>query len=244
MYMDLTFDEAIFGTKKTINLNISEDCDECSGRGGIGEKTCSNCHGTGQESRQQNTIFGTFMTKTTCSVCGGKGVVFDKKCSKCHSTGKIKTNKNLDVKIPAGVDDGIRLRLAGKGESGTNGGANGDVYIEFRVKEHPLFQRDDNDIYLVLPISITDACLGTKIDVPTIYGPVTMTIPAGSKTNDKQRLKGKGIKNATTNRTGDMYVILDIIIPKKLTKEQKKLFEQLKETDLKGNAYDKIKKYL
>ena len=244
IHMNLDFDEAVFGTKKTINLNLDEDCSECHGKGGIGEKQCPTCHGSGTEAKQQTTFFGTFMTRTTCSTCGGKGVSYDKKCSKCHGKGKINTNKDIEVKIPAGVDDGNRLRLKGKGEAGYNGGPNGDVYIEFRVKEHPIFKRDEDDIYLVLPITITDAVLGAKIDVPTLYGSITLTIPAGSKSNDKHRIKGKGVKNVNSGRAGDMYVILDVTIPKKLSKEQKKLFESLKETNLKDNSYDKIKKYL
>ena len=244
IHMSLEFDEAVFGTTKTINLNLDEDCSECHGKGGTGEKRCPTCHGTGTEAKQQSTLFGTFMTKTTCSTCGGKGVTYDKKCSKCRGKGKINKNKDIEVKIPAGVDDGNRLRLKGKGEAGYNGGPNGDVYIEFSVKEHPIFKRDEDDIYLVLPITITDAVLGSKIDVPTLYGSVTLTIPAGSKSNDKHRLRGKGVKNVNSGRAGDMYVILDVTIPKKLSKEQKKLFESLKQTNLKDSSYDKIKKYL
>ena len=244
MRMDLTFEEAIFGTTKSIKLDVNEECMECHGKGGKGEKTCPTCHGKGQETRQQNTLFGTFMTNTTCSNCNGKGVIYESKCSKCHGNGKIKVNKTIEVKVPAGVDTGNRLRLAGKGESGINGGANGDLYLEFKVKDHPLFQRDDNDIYLVLPITITDAVLGAKVDVPTLYGTVTLTIPAGSKTNDKHRLKGKGVSDVNSGRKGDMYVILDIQVPKKLTRDQKKLFEQLNKTNLKDSSFDKIKKYL
>ncbi len=245
LHINLTFDEAVNGCKKTINLNLNEKCDECNGKGGKGEKTCPTCHGTGQEKRQQNTLFGTFVTNTTCSTCGGKGVTFSEKCSKCRGTGHIKSNKDIEVKIPAGVDTGNRLRLAGKGEAGTNGGPNGDVYIEFNVKEHPIFKRDENDIYLVLPISITDAVLGAKIDIPTLDGTVTLSIPAGSKTNDKHRLKGKGIKDVNNGRRGNMYVILEIETPKKLTREQKKLFEELQKTDLKtSSSFDNIKKYL
>jgi len=245
MRINLTFEESIFGCTKDINLDVHESCKECSGKGGIGEKTCQTCHGTGQETRQQNTLFGTFMTNTTCSTCLGRGVTYEKSCSKCHGTGKIKTNKNIEVKVPAGVDTGNRLRLAGKGEAGINGGPNGDVYLEFNVKEHPIFQRDENDIYLVLPISITDAVLGGKVDVPTIYGTISLTIPAGSKSNDKHRLKGKGVSDVNTGRKGDMYIILDVEIPKKLSRDQKKLFESLKKTDLKeSSSFDKIKKYL
>ncbi len=245
MKINLTFEEAIFGCTKTIHLDINDKCEACGGKGGTGEKTCPTCHGSGQESRQQSTLFGTFMTNTTCSTCGGKGVTFESKCSKCRGTGRIRSSKSIDVKIPAGVDDGNRLRLAGKGEAGLNGGPNGDVYLEFSIKSHPLFQRDENDIYLVLPISITDAVLGAKKDVPTLYGTVTLTIPAGSKANDKHRLKGKGVADVNTGRKGDMYVILDIETPKKLSREQKQLFEALSKTNLEDNSsFDKIKKYL
>ncbi len=243
--MDLTFEEAVFGCKKEVELNIQENCDTCHGKGGFDEETCSTCHGSGQMTSEQRTLFGTFMTKTTCSTCGGKGRTYKTKCSTCKGTGKIRTHKVKEVKIPAGVDTGNRLRLAGAGEAGYNGGPNGDVYIEFRVKEHPLYERDGNDIYLKLPITITDAVLGTKRDVPTLYGTVKLAIPAGSSSGDKHRLKGKGIEDVQTGRKGDMYVILDIHIPKKLSKEQKKLFEELAQTKLDdSNTFEQVKKYL
>ena len=245
MRINITFEEAAFGTEKDINVDLYETCDNCHGSGGIGEKTCSNCKGTGIETRQQSTMFGSFMTNTTCSHCHGSGITYDSKCSKCHGTGKTKINKTISVKVPAGINDGNRLRLAGKGGAGYNGGPNGDIYLEFSVKEHPIFKRDDNDIYLVLPISVTDAILGTKLEVPTLYGTVKLTIPAGSKTNDKHRLKGKGVSDVNSGRKGDMYVVLEIIVPKKLSREQKKLFEELAKTDLKDSSeFTKIQKYL
>lgn len=243
--MNLTFDEAVFGCTKSLNIDIDEKCDECNGKGGKGEKTCSTCSGSGQITSKQATMFGAFMTKTTCPDCHGSGVVYSSKCSNCHGIGKVRKNKTIEVKIPAGVDSGNRLRLAGKGEAGANGGANGDIYIEFNVKSHPIFERDDNDIYLSLPLTISEAVLGTKKDVPTLYGTVKLTIPSGSSSGDKHRLKGKGISDVNNGRKGDMYVVLDIIIPKKLTKEQKKLFESLGNTKLDdGIEFDKIKKYL
>ncbi len=243
--MNLTFEEAAFGTHKTLNLNVSTKCDQCSGKGGSGEKTCSTCGGSGTMTKEQNTLFGTFMTRTTCSTCGGKGKTYESKCSKCKGTGTISENKDIDVKIPAGVDTGNRLRLAGKGEAGQNGGPNGDIYIEFTVKDHPLYERENSDIYLTLPITITDAVLGNKVDVPTLYGTVKLTIPSGSKSGDKHRLKGKGLEEPNSGRKGDMYVILDIQVPSKLSKEQKKLFESLKATNLDDTqAFKTIKKYL
>lgn len=243
--INLTFEEAVFGCKKTININTSESCVECNGKGGHDESVCPTCHGSGSVTAEQRTLFGTFMTKTTCTTCQGSGRTFKETCKKCRGTGRIKVNKDLEVKIPAGVNTGNQLRLSGKGEAGVNGGPNGDVYLEFNVKEHPLFVRDDNDIYLTLPLTITEAILGCKKDIPTIYGTVTLTVPEGSETNDKQRLKGKGVEDVNTGRKGDMYVVLKIITPKKLSRDQKKLLEQLSKTDLEsGNEFKKLREYL
>lgn len=243
--MNITFEEAVFGCKKTININVSEECSECNGKGGHNEKTCSTCHGSGEQVIEQRTMFGTFASRTTCTTCNGKGKTYETRCSKCNGKGKVNKNKDIELKVPAGVDTGNRLRLAGKGETGINGGPNGDVYVEFSVKSHPLFERDENDIYLTLPITITEAVLGTKKDVPTLYGNIKLTIPAGSSTGDKHRIKGKGVEDVQTGRHGDMYVILDIHIPKKISKEQKKLFEQLEKTTLDdSDKFKKIEKYL
>lgn len=243
--INLTFEEAVFGCKKDIEIDTMVECDNCHGKGGHDEKTCSTCHGSGQVTSEQRTIFGSFATRSTCPTCHGKGSTFDKKCNKCNGNGRVRENKTVEVKIPAGVDTGNKLRLSKKGEAGINGGSNGDLYLEFRVKDHPLFEREENDIYLKLPITITEAVLGCKKDVPTLSGSVKLSIPSGSKTNDKHRLKGKGIADPQTGRKGDMYVIIDIHIPKKLSKEQKKLFEALAKTKLDdSDKFDKIKKYL
>lgn len=245
MRVNLTFEEAVFGCKKTINVPVSNDCKSCDGKGGHGEKKCSTCHGTGVVTTEQRTMFGSFMSRTTCPNCNGEGVTFDSTCTSCHGTGKTTKNTDIEVKIPAGVDSGNQLRVPGKGEPGSNGGPNGDLYLEFDVKEHELFMRDNDDIYLELPITITEAVLGCKKDIPTLYGNVKMTIPEGSESGDKHRLRGKGIENVRTGSKGNMYVILRIVIPKKLTKEQKKLFEQLEDTDLEsGTNFRKIRDYV
>ncbi len=245
MRINLTFEEAVFGCKKVINLDVTEDCDSCNGLGGHGEKTCPTCHGSGQVTSEQRTILGSFMTRSTCSACSGKGKIFESTCSKCRGTGRLKKNKDIEVKIPAGVDTGNQLRLAGKGEAGYNGGANGDLYLEFNVKAHPLFEREENDIYITLPLTITEAILGTKKDIPTLYGTVKLTIPAGTQNGDKQRLRGKGVEDVQTGRKGDMYVITKVIIPTKLSRDQKKLFEQLNDTNLEDSIeFKKYKEYL
>jgi len=244
MRVNLTFDEAINGCKKTINVDVMESCSECNGKGGFDEKTCSTCHGSGTITQEQRTILGSFMTRTTCPHCEGKGKIYAKTCSKCKGAGKTKTNKDLEVKVPAGIDTGNQLRLAGKGEAGTNGGPNGDIYLEFKVEEHPLFVRSDNDIYLELPITITDAVLGCKKDIPTLNGEIKLTIPNGTKSGEKHRLRGKGIQNVNGFGKGDMYVIINVVTPTKLTKEQKKLFESLAKTDLENEEeFKRYKKY-
>lgn len=241
--MNLTFEEAVFGTTKEIDLDVMEDCPKCHGEGGHGRKTCPKCHGSGVEQVEQRTMFGTFVSETTCSTCKGKGSTYEEVCKQCHGNGKVKKHKTISVKVPAGVDTGNQLRMAGLGEEGTNGGPAGDVYLEFSVKEHEFFIRDENDIYLRVPITITEAVLGIKKEIPTIHGNVKLTIPAGSETNDKHRLKGKGIKNVNTGHVGDMYVLINVIIPKKLTKDQKKLFEKLEDSGLDEVEIRKFKKF-
>ena len=232
MQMKLSFEEAVFGCKKTIRVDVVEECSECDGKGGFGETTCDKCHGSGTITSEQHTIFGSFLSKTTCTKCGGAGKTYDRTCSHCHGKGSVKNNKEIEVKVPAGVDTGTRLKLSGKGSAGANGGPNGDLYIEFNVAEHEFFVRDENDIYIEAPITITEAVLGCKKEIPTLYGNVTLTIPAGSESGDKHRIKGKGINNEATRRKGDMYIVLKIVTPKKLTKEQKRLLEELNETNL------------
>lgn len=245
MRINLTFEEAIHGCKKTVNLDTTENCTSCNGVGGSGETTCSTCHGSGTVTTEQRTLFGTFMSKTTCPTCKGKGKSFKDTCSKCRGTGKVRVNKDIEVTIPAGINTGNQLRVPGKGEVGSNGGPNGDLYLEFYVKEHELFERDGNDIYIELPLTITEAVLGCKKEIPTVYGNVVLNIPDGSQNGDKHRLKGKGAENPNTGRKGDMYVVINVIIPTKISRDQKKLFEQLSKTTLDNSSvFAKFKKYL
>lgn len=237
MRINLSFEDAVFGTKKKINIDVNSECEKCHGKGGHGEKTCSTCHGKGVVTQQQRTILGAFMTQTTCPDCHGKGRVFDKTCVECHGKGFVRENKDIDVKIPAGVDNGSRLRLAGKGDAGINGGDDGDLYLEFIVKEHPIFIRDDYDIYLELPITITDAVLGCKKEIPTLYGDVKLNIPSGSQNGDKLRIKDRGVTHINSSVKGDMYIILKVVIPTKLDRNQKKHFEELSKTNLKTSEF-------
>ena len=243
--MTLTFEEAVFGCKKDIKVDVVDTCSTCNGKGGFGESTCNVCHGSGTVTQEQHTIFGSFLSKTTCTNCGGTGKTFERTCTDCRGSGRVNKVKNLEIKVPRGVDTGTRLKLSGKGSAGANGGPNGDLYIEFKVKDHEFFMRDEDDIYIEAPITITDAVLGCKKDIPTLYGNVTLSIPAGSESGDKHRIKGKGIDNESLHHKGDMYIVLKVVTPKKISKEQKKLLDELSKTNLKDdNDFKKFEKFV
>lgn len=230
--MTVSFDEAVNGSKRDIEVECEDECSNCHGEGGFNSHTCPECKGSGTVTRQQNTMLGSFLSRTTCPNCKGTGTSFDRLCTECHGTGKTVKKKTLTVTIPKGVDNGNRLRLAGKGEAGSNGGSPGDLYIEFAVKEDDFFERDGNDIYIEVPLTITEAVLGCKKEVPTLYGTAVITVPDGCKSGTKLRLKGKGIDSDINGKKGDMYVIINVIIPSKLNRKQKELFKELALTDL------------
>lgn len=243
--VNLTFDEAVFGCKKTIEIDLDTECEECNGKGGSGETTCSTCGGRGRVISQQRTPFGVFQSESTCPDCGGRGKTYKNVCKECRGNGHVVKNKEIEVTVPEGVDTGHQLRISGKGAAGYNGGPNGDIYIEFRVKEHPLFERKGNDIYVDVPITITDAVLGCKKEIPTLTGTVVLDIDSGSQSGDQLRLRGKGVKDPTSSKKGDMYVVLDVVIPDKLDRKQKELFKELAKTDLEiGSEFKNFKKYL
>ncbi len=241
--MQIDFMEAVYGCKKDIDLEYYETCDECDGKGGFGESTCSECGGRGVVIKQTNTILGTIQTKTTCPECNGSGKTYKSKCNKCKGNGKVKVSKTVSLDIPAGIDNGEQLRLAGKGEAGINGGPNGDLYIEIRVKPHEYYQRKGNDIYLEVPVTITDLCLGTKKEIKTMDGIVDLKIKEGTQPGDVLRIKGKGIDNKDSWKKGDFYCILKLIIPTSLSRKQKNILEELEETDLEdGKEFDNFNK--
>lgn len=242
--MEISFMEAALGAVKEVEITTTEDCPECDGKGGHGEETCNECHGSGTITSKQSTLFGSFLTKTTCPECKGKGVTYKDTCRKCRGKGRVKVTKNIEVKVPEGVDTGNRIRLSGYGEAGTNGGPNGDLYIEFKVKEHEFYKREENDVYITVPLTITEAILGCKKDVKLLDSIVTLTIPAGSSNGDKHRIKGKGIKDVNYRNYGDFFCILKVVTPKKLTREQKKLIEKLDQTDLSDKEIDKYNKFI
>lgn len=242
--MKISFLEAVLGCKKEIEITTTDKCKECNGNGGFGEKVCDLCHGSGTITSEQHTLFGAFLTKTTCTKCDGLGKTYDRVCSTCRGKGRVKVVKNVTVTVPEGVDTGNRLRLSGYGEASSNGGENGDLYIEFNVLDHDFYSREGNDLYIELPITISEAVLGCKKEVKLPKSSLILTIPAGSQTGDKQRVKGKGIKDVNYDRYGDLYIYIKVITPKKLSREQKDLFERLSNTDLSDREIDKYNKFL
>ncbi len=242
--VEIDFMEAINGCKKDITLSVTEECPECNGVGGHNPKTCHTCNGRGRVVTQTRTILGVMETESACPTCGGTGKTFDTVCSKCRGKKKVKVNKTLEVSIPEGIDNGERIRISGKGGVGSNGGPNGDVYLEFKVTPHPIFERDGNDIYLTLPITVAEATLGCKKEIPTINGNVVLEISSGTQPGDKLKLRGKGLTKSSAWNKGDMYVIIDVMIPKRIDRQQRELFKELSETKLDNGDYKKIEKYL
>jgi len=224
--IEITFEEAAFGTERTIAIPRYETCPECKGSGakpGTKKQACSACGGSGKTTAQH--AFG-FIVTTTCSKCRGEGSIIKTACPKCSGSGKVAVERKIHVKIPAGVGDGSRLRLSQEGESGVKGGPSGDLYVVIYVKPHPIFSRHDNDLLCEEPISFVQAALGAEIEVPTLDGKVRMTIPAGTQSGKIFRLKGKGIVDLHTRDRGDEHVRVIVETPTHLNAPQKKLLEE------------------
>lgn len=248
MQMNINFMDAVRGRDETIQLSVDEQCSHCHGTGAESAsdvKTCGTCHGTGQVSSQQRTPFGVFQSSSVCPDCHGTGKQITKYCHVCRGKGYENKKVNVDIKIPAGIQSGQQLRVSGKGERGANGGPNGDLFIEISVKSHATFKRSGNNIDIVVPLSVLDATLGTKIDVPTVDGDVSLTVPAGTQYGTRFRLKGKGIQDLRSKVRGDQYVEIKIEVDQKLSRKEKELYEELKKVstiDKKESPFDRFKK--
>ena len=239
--INITFEEAAFGTKKEIQITKYVKCGTCEGSGckpGTSKKTCPKCNGTGQVSQMQRTPFGQFQSVTQCDQCGGTGQINETPCEDCRGTGKVKKTVKINVDIPAGVDNESVIPIRGQGEPGTNGGPNGDLYIVLSVQPHKMFKRSGSDLYLEIPISFDQAALGAEITVPTLEGKVSYKVPAGTQPGTTFRLKGKGVKHLRSDRMGDLYVKVNLEVPTKLDKKQKKAIEEMGKT-LNDECYQK-----
>lgn len=239
--MTISFEDAVYGCKKKIRLTVDDECTSCGGTGAYSKsdiKTCTKCKGQGRVFVRQQTIFGQSNVQMSCPDCGGTGKTISRKCDACGGKGRIRRTKDVEVNIPAGIDTGMTLRMAGCGEAGLHGGGPGDLYITFTVTPHKNFIREGSDIILNVPISFTQAALGDTIEIPTIDSPVNLKIPAGTQTETRFRLRGKGTKNPKSGSSsrGDQYVIVHIETPTNLTAEERELLERL------GNVEKKEKK--
>ena len=223
--LDLTLEQAVRGTSVNIRIPSHDVCDECGGSGakkGTTPTTCTTCGGHGQVRMQQ----GFFSLQQTCPRCHGNGQMISDPCGKCHGKGKIEKQKTLSVKVPAGVDTGDRIRLGGEGEVGENGGPSGDLFVHMNVRPHPIFERDGNDLYCEVPISLVTASLGGELQVPTLEGRVNLKVPAESQTGKMFRIRGKGVNSVRGHSTGDLLCRIVVETPVNLTKKQKELLKE------------------
>ncbi|MBQ9765843.1 MAG: molecular chaperone DnaJ [Lachnospiraceae bacterium] len=221
----ITFEEAVFGVEKEIELNLKDTCTKCNGSGakaGTTKQTCTKCNGKGQVVYTQQSLFGMVRNVQTCPDCNGTGSIIKEKCPDCYGSGYITARKKIEVSIPAGIDDGQSIRIKGKGEPGTNGGERGDLLVEVNVSRHPMFQRQDTNIYSTMPISFVTAALGGTIRIKTVDGEVEYDVNPGTQTDSRVRLKNKGVPSLRNkNVRGDHYVTLVVQVPEKLNEEQK-----------------------
>ncbi len=226
---EITLEEAYSGVKKPITLNKLERCHECGGKGAHEFESCSHCQGSGYLKKTHRTAFGLFQQTGPCSYCHGKGELPQDSCGECGGEGLIRRKKELDISIPAGIEDGMRLRVSGEGEVGENNGPAGDLYVQLHVEPHELFQRKGNDLYLTVPISFSQAVLGDEVEVPTIDGKANLTIPSGTQTETILRMRGKGMPSVHDSSQGDQMVTIHLVVPTKLNKKQKELIKDLHE---------------
>src|SRR5579859_827789 len=228
--LTITFEEAVFGCQKEIEVPRWENCGACHGTGaqpGTQTQRCSACQGTGEIRRVQQSIFGQFVNVMVCDRCRGEGKVITTPCATCRGQGRVRNNRRVAVNIPAGVDDGINVRVTGEGEVSARGGTPGNLYVILTVKPHPFFKRSGNDIIYELPISFTQAALGDEVEVPTVDGKSSaLKIPAGTQSNRSFRLKGMGVPVVHSSARGDQHVIVKVVTPTSLTPEQKHLLEE------------------
>ena len=231
----LSFEEAIFGTERELEIPRMEACDRCNGSGAeppTAPVACASCNGTGEvKRRQQSPLFGTIVTASPCSTCNGTGEVIPSPCTKCRARRYLRITRKINVKVPAGVDDGTRIRLVGEGEAGQLGGPAGNLYVVVAVEPHQFFVRNGSDVLLEMPVNVAQAALGATVDIPTLDGgQETLEIPAGTQTGVQFRKRGLGVPHLQRNGRGDMLINVRVDVPTKLTPDQRELFRQLAKT--------------
>ena len=239
----LTFEEAAHGCSKKITINRQDTCPDCGGTGaakGTSPETCPDCGGRGYVVTQQRTPFGVMQSQQPCSHCGGRGTIIRNPCKTCRGTGKTAARKSLEINIPAGIDDDQNIALRGQGDAGSNGGPAGDVIVHVTVKADPMFERDGYDVTIHVPITFSQAVLGDDVEVPTVDGRIVQHIPEGTQSGTKFRLRGQGIQYLNGRGRGDQYVIVDVEIPKKVTRAQREALKAF-EDSLKEDNYEKRK---
>lgn len=250
--LDISFMEACKGVSHDISISRAEECPDCKGTGaepGTSPKTCPDCNGKGYVTVQQRSMFGMMQSQRPCSKCGGKGKIIEKPCSKCRGRGSVSAKKTVSVKVPAGIDDGMTLNVRGQGNVGSNGGGRGDLKVRISVRKDPVFTREDYNIRIDFPITYSQAALGAEIEVPTIDGPVTYNVPAGTQPGTVFRLRGKGVQKLqqSAGSRGDQFVTINVEVPKNLTKKQKDALEAFESTldeknyEKRKGFFDKIK---
>ena len=239
----LTFEEAAHGCSKKITINRQYTCPDCGGTGaakGTSPETCPDCGGRGYVVTQQRTPFGVMQSQQPCSHCGGRGTIIRNPCKTCRGTGKTAARKSLEINIPAGIDDDQNIALRGQGDAGSNGGPAGDVIVHVTVKADPMFERDGYDVTIHVPITFSQAVLGDDVEVPTVDGRIVQHIPEGTQSGTKFRLRGQGIQYLNGRGRGDQYVIVDVEIPKKVTRAQREALKAF-EDSMKEDNYEKRK---
>jgi molecular chaperone DnaJ len=230
--LQISFEEAAFGTDKEISITRLQNCSVCNGTGakpGTTVETCKHCQGTGQVRYTQSTAFGQFVNMKTCDVCRGEGRIITHPCETCHGRGRVSKNSRISINIPAGIDEGQTISLRGEGEPGLRGGPSGDLYVTIHIRPHPIFKREGYDVVCDVPISFAQASLGAEIDIPSLDGKIKYAIPEGTQTATVFKLKGKGIKHIRSNNRGDEYIRVNVEIPVKMSQKQKDLLRQFAE---------------
>ena len=228
--MTISFEEAFTGIERMIDIPRLAMCERCTGSGaepGTGVDTCPTCGGSGQVRRQQQSIFGAVVTASTCPTCRGAGRLLKSPCTECRGQGRVERTRRLSVRIPAGVETGSQIRLSGEGEAGLQGGQPGDLYVVLKVKSHSQLTRHDKDVIFELHVNLVQAALGDRIEVPTLEGPVEIAIPAGTQYGQSFRLPGRGMPDVRGGRRGDQYVVVQVIVPKDLSADQKALLRKV-----------------